>query len=327
MSLPFAHPWALLLLPALALGAWLLRRRGADGVRFGPAPALAGLSSRRARWMARAPGLLRGAAVACLVVAVAGPRTGGTVVEERSDGIAILVALDVSSSMLAQDFRPSRLDAAKATLAEFVAARPGDRIGLVAFAGEALTLVPATADHGILQLAIDGLQVGTLADGTAIGQGLATAANRLRRTEGRSRVVILLSDGENNRGDTDPRDAAKAAAAFGIRVYTVGVGSRGRARVPVARTETGLRYATLPVSIDEPLLTDIARSTGGRYFRATDAAALARVYEEIDRLETSTVQVRRSVAWREWHLPFLLAAAVLLLAEWFGRAGRWGRVP
>ncbi|HEX5726695.1 MAG TPA: VWA domain-containing protein, partial [Longimicrobiaceae bacterium] len=242
--------------------------------------------------------------------------------------IAIMLAMDVSSSMLAEDFRPgNRLAAAKRTVRRFVAGRRHDRIGLVAFAGEALTLVPATLDYGVLAGSIQGLQVGQLVDGTAIGMGLATAANRLARAEGRSKVIVLMSDGENNRGDIDPRAAARAAAAYGIRIYTVGVGSRGMARVPVARTATGLRFRLLPVNVDEPLLREIATSTGGRYFRATDAEALRRIYAEIDRLETTPVRVRRHVAVTEWYLPFLLGGAAVLLGGWFLRATRWGRVP
>lgn len=263
-----------------------------------------------------------------LIVAIAGPRTGARVVEETSQGIDIMIALDVSSSMLAEDFAPNRLGAAENTVARFIDARTHDRIGLVAFAAEALTQVPATGDHAILAQALGNVEVGMLEDGTAIGLGLATAANRLKQAGGQSRVIILMSDGENNRGSVDPRSAAKAAAAFGIRVFTIGVGSRTRARIPVAITANGtLRYAWMPVSIDEPLLNEIARTTGGRYFRATDQRALERVYSEIDRLVKTNVKVRRYVRFSERYLPFLLAAAVLLVAEWCFRATRWGRVP
>ena len=329
MRFGFANPWALALLPLVVL--WLLRLRRARGeaVVFSRAPTLAAIGSRRAAVLGAVPEILRALAFAVLIVALAGPRTSATVVEEEAEGIAIMIAVDVSSSMLAEDFQPrNRLGAAKQTVARFVQGREHDRIGLVAFAGEAITRVPATVDYAVLTAALDNLEAGQLADGTAIGLGLATAANRLRRTPGESRVIILMSDGENNRGNVDPRAAAKAAAEYGIRVFTIGVGSRGVARIPVARTPTGmLRYGFLPVSIDEPLLREIASSTGGRYYRATDTRALRAVYAEIDRLVKTKVEVRRYVRFTPWYLPLLLAGAALVLLEWCFRATRWGRVP
>lgn len=328
MRLEFAHPWALLMLALVPVWWWRVRRARDAGIIFSRAGTVARLGTRGAAFLGVLPEILRTAALVSLIVGIAGPRTGARVVEETSQGIDIMIALDVSSSMLAEDFAPNRLGAAKETVGRFVDARPHDRIGLVAFAAEALTQVPATGDHDILGQAIGNVQVGMLEDGTAIGLGLATAANRLKQAAGQSRVIILMSDGENNRGSVDPRAAAKAAAAFGIRVFTIGVGSRTRARIPVAITANGrLRYAWMPVSIDEPLLNDIARTTGGRYFRATDQRALERVYAEIDRLVKTKVNVRRYVRFTERYLPFLLAAAVLLVAEWCFRATRWGRVP
>lgn len=328
MSVVFGHPWALLLLAVLPFWWWRVRAARDTAVVFSRASTLAAMGSRGAAFLGVLPEILRAAALVFLVVAIARPRTGARVVEETSEGIDIMLALDVSSSMLAEDFAPNRLGAAKVTLLDFVEGRGHDRIGLVAFAGEALTQVPATADHELLGSALSNVRVGILEDGTAIGLGLATAANRLKQAAGQSKVVILLSDGENNRGSVDPRAAARAAAAFGIRVFTVGVGSRSRARIPVAITPDGrLRYAWMPVSIDEGLLTEIARETGGRYYRATDARALQRIYAEIDRLVKTKVQVRRYVRFTERYLPLLLAAAVLLVAEWCFRATKWGRVP
>lgn len=328
MSLHLVHPWALLLL--LALPAWwvLARRRGRPALALPRAGGLAALRSRGAGWAARAPGALRALAWVLLVVALARPRTGATVVEREARGISIVVAMDVSSSMLAEDFRPAnRLEVAKRTTLRFVRGRESDRIGVVVFAGEALTQVPVTTDYAVLAGALQAISAGMLEDGTAIGLGLATAVNRLRRLPGESKVVILLSDGENNRGGIDPRDAARAAAAYGVRVYTIGVGSEGVARVPVARGAAGLRYAYLPVSIDEELLTDIARVTGGRYFRAADPGALERVYAAIDRMVKTPVVVRRRVRHTEWYLPFLLAGALLLAGEGWLRGSRWGVVP
>jgi Ca-activated chloride channel family protein len=328
VRLAFAHPWALLMLALVPVWWWRVRRARDTAIVFSRASTLSALGTRGAAFLGVLPEILRTGALVSLILAIAGPRTGARVVEEASEGIDIMLALDVSSSMLAEDFPPNRLGAAKSTMASFVENRPHDRIGLVAFAGEALTQVPATADHNLLGVALDQVHVRMLEDGTAIGLGLATAANRLKQTAGQSRVIILMSDGDNNRGAVDPRDAAKAAAAFGIRVFTIGVGSRTRARIPVAVTPNGmLRYAWMPVSIDEPLLQEIARTTGGRYYRATDARALARIYGEIDRLVKTRVQVRRFVRFTERYLPFLLAAAALLVAEWCFRATRWGRVP
>jgi len=240
----------------------------------------------------------------------------------------VMIALDVSSSMLAQDFRPSnRLEVAKRTVADFVRARPDDRIGLVTFAGEALTQVPATGDHDLLLQALERVEWGQLGSGTAVGMGLATAVNRLRSLPGEGKVVVLMSDGANTAGSVLPRDAARAAATLGIRVYAVGVGSTGLVRAPVERTASGFRYAMVPARIDVAAMTDVARATGGRYFEATDADALRRVYAEIDRLERTPVTVTHRVLRTDRALPFVLLAAAALLAEWMHRASRWGRLP
>lgn len=327
MNVELVHPWALLLL--LGIPAYLvwLRRTRPRALPLPRAAGLAHLRSRRAAWWARLPDAARLLALALLVVALARPRTGASMTETRAEGIAIVVAMDVSSSMLAEDFRPAnRLEVAKRTTARFVQGRRFDRIGLVAFAGEALTQVPTTVDYPLILGALQGLQAGVLRDGTAIGMGLATAVNRLRHLPGESKVVILLSDGENNRGEIDPRAAARAAEALGIRVFTIGVGSEGVARVPVARGAAGLRYAYLPVRIDEELLREIARTTGGEYFRATDPQALREVYARIDRMVKTPVEVRRYVRHTEWYLPFLLAGAALLALEWLVRGSRRGGV-
>lgn len=330
MTFGFAQPWALLVLPLLFLAWWLTRNRRGSAVPFSRAATLRSISSPAARRLARLPGWLRAAGIVLLVIALAGPRTGASVVDADAEGIAIVLVLDISSSMLAEDFAPrNRLNVAKQTLAEFVAGREYDRIGLVAFAGEALTQVPITIDYPVIYRSLEQLQAGAglLEDGTAIGTAIATAANRLRRAPGESRVMIVLTDGENNRGQIDPITAARAAAAFDIRIYTVGVGSEGVAPIPVSSGPFGIQYANLPVHIDEELLTEIASLSGGRYFRATNEAALDSIYHEIDRLETTTVQVRRYVNYTPHHLPFLLLAVLMLGAEWSVRSSRWGRVP
>jgi Ca-activated chloride channel family protein len=316
--------WLLLLAPLYLL--WALR--GGVGVTHPAADSLAAPGSRSQVAWAALPPALRALALALLVLALAGPRTPGGVVEDRSAGVPMVVALDVSSSMLAEDFRPrNRLEVAKQTIARFVAGRPDDPIGLVAFAGEAITLVPITTYDAVLRNALQSLRVGLLDDGTALGDGLAIAVDRLRRVAGRDKVIILMSDGESNRGAIEPLQAARAAAAFGIQVYTIGVGSQGVARVPVGRAPAGFRYAELPVGIDEPLLREIAELTGGSYFRATSPEALHEIYARIERLIATPLETRRRVLYREWTHWLLGAAAALLAAEWLLRGSRWGAVP
>ena len=326
LGVTFAAPWALLLL--LPLLGWLLWRRR----RRPPAlvHARAGLLAHgpaSGRWTARTLILLRVIALAGIVVAMARPRTGARTETLRGDGISIVIAMDISSSMLAEDFQPdNRLAVAKETAKEFIAAREADQVGIVAFAGEALTQVPLTLDYPVLLAAIDNLQPGQLEDGTAIGTALITATNRLRDADGRSRVVILLTDGESNRGAIDPRTAAQAAAATGVRVHTVGIGSEGVAPVPVGRGVFGLRYENRPVRIDEALLEDIARTTGVRYQRARDAEALRRTYEQIDALERAPMREARLVRYRDWYMWPLAAALVALMLE-LGLVWRRGPLP
>ena len=319
----FASPWVLLLL--LLLPAWWIyrRRRHPPAIVFARVGELA-RGPRAGRGVARLLFVLRNLLLAGVIIALARPRSGARAENVTSEGINIVLTIDLSSSMLAQDFQPqNRLEVAKDVVNRFVAARRSDRIGVVAFAAEALTQVPLTTDYPVVHAAVNNLQAGQLEDGTAIGTAIATAANRLRSAPGNSRVMILLTDGENNRGAIDPRTAAQAAGAFGIKIYTVGVGTEGMAPVPVGRGLFGLRYENRPVRIDEALLTDVARSTGGRYFRARDAAALRSIYEQIDRLERVPVRTRTYVRYTEqfrWPLGLALAALAteLLLLAWRG---------
>jgi Ca-activated chloride channel family protein len=322
----FASGWALPLLLALP-GWWLWRRRRKPAaIVFSRVSALA-KGPRAGRGVTRTLFLLRNLVLLGGVLALARPRSGARAEDVSSEGINIVIAFDISSSMLAQDFQPqNRLEVARDKVKQFVALRKSDRIGVVAFSGEALTQVPLTTDYPVVQQAINSLQPGQLEDGTAIGTAIATSANRLRDAPGASRVMVLLTDGVNNRGSIDPRTAARAAAALGIRIYTIGVGTEGMAPVPVGRGLFGLRYEMRPVEIDDRLLTEVARLTGGRYFRARDAAALDRITREIDRLERVPVQTRTYVRFTElYRWPLVLA--LLALAGEILLVARRGPLP
>jgi Ca-activated chloride channel family protein len=310
-------PQALVLLLVLPVW-WIWRRRYAPAAIVFSRTGVLARGPRAGKGIARAIFVLRNVAIAGLVVALARPRSGARVENVTTSGINIVLAIDLSSSMLAQDFLPNnRLEVAKSKVKQFISARTSDRIGLVAFAGEALTQVPLTTDYPVVLQAVDNLQAGQLEDGTAIGTAIATAANRLRDAPGRSRVMIVVTDGVNNRGEIDPFTAAKAAAVYGIKIYGIGVGSEGFAPVPVGRTVFGLRFENQPVKIDEDLLRNVAAFTGGRYFRARDAAALERIYSQINRLERVPVQTRSYVRYTElfrWALAVSLLALVTELA-------------
>jgi Ca-activated chloride channel homolog len=315
-DLHFGSPLVLLLL--LLIPAWWLwrRRHRAPAIVFSRADILA--RGRRGGAMTRRLlNTLRVLLLAGIIVALARPRSGAHTENVDSEGINIVVAIDLSSSMLSEDFQPqNRLEVAKEKVKQFILGRHSDRIGLVAFAGEALTQVPLTTDYPVVLQAVSNLQAGQLEDGTAIGTAIATAANRLRDAPGRSRVLILLTDGVNNRGSVDPLTAAKAAAAYGIKIYGIGVGSAGMAPVPVGRNAAGgLNYQYQPVEIDEGLLTNIARMTGGRYFRARDAAALQNIYAQIDQLERAPVHSSSIVRYRELYRWPLVIGLLALFGE------------
>jgi Ca-activated chloride channel homolog len=309
----FASAWALPLLLVLPAWWWWRRKRHTPAIVFSRVAALA-KGPRAGRGITRMLFLLRNLALLGGILALARPRSGARAEDVTSEGINIVIAFDISSSMLAQDFQPqNRLEVAREKVRQFVQMRRSDRIGIVAFSGEALTQVPLTTDYPVVNTAINNLQPGQLQDGTAIGTAIATAANRLKDAPGASRVMVLLTDGVNNRGSIDPRTAARAAAAVGIRIYTIGVGTEGMAPVPVGRGLFGLRYEMRPVEIDDALLTEVARLTGGRYFRARDAAALDRITREIDRLERVPVQTRTYVRFTElYRWPLMLAMLALV---------------
>ncbi len=258
--------------------------------------------------------VLRVLALVFLILVLARPQSINNLHSETSEGIDIVMALDLSSSMLARDFRPDRLEAAKDVAIEFISGRPSDRIGLTVFSAESFTQCPLTIDHAVLINMLKDLKSGMLEDGTAIGLGLATAISRLKESEAKSKVIILLTDGVNNRGSIAPVTAAEIAKTFGIRVYTVGVGTRGTAPYPV-ETPFGIQFQDMKVEIDEAMLTDIAKLTDGKYFRATNNEKLRNIYKEIDKLEKSKIEVSEYTKRKEEYLWFALIAAFFLAIE------------
>lgn len=257
---------------------------------------------------------LRTLAFIFLVIVLARPQATNKFQDMSTEGIDIMLTMDISGSMLARDFRPDRLEAAKNVATEFISGRPYDRIGLVVFSGESFTQCPLTTDHAVLINLMREIQSGMIEDGTAIGMGLANAINRIKDSEAKSKVIILLTDGINNRGEIAPATAAEIAKTYGIRVYTIGVGTRGMAPYPV-QTPFGTQYQNMPVEIDEDILNQIAQETGGRYFRATDNDKLLQVYGEIDKLEKSIIDVRQFSRKEEKFLLPAIAAFCLVVLE------------
>ena len=258
--------------------------------------------------------VLRVLAIVFLVIALARPQSSNDWKNVSSEGIDIVMSLDISSSMLAQDFEPNRLEAAKDVATQFITGRQQDKIGLVIFSGESFTQCPLTTDHAVLINLFSDIKSGMIEDGTAIGLGLANAVNRLKDSDAKSRVIILLTDGVNNRGEIAPVTAAELAKTYGIRVYTVGIGTQGTAPYPF-QTPFGIQMQNMPVEIDEATLTDIAELTGGKYFRATDNNKLKAIYEEIDQMEKRKIEVTQFSTKKEAYKGYALWAALFLLLE------------
>ncbi len=328
-DLLFANPeWLyglLLLIPMIAWYVWRQLRRSAT-LRFSGLQPFEKTGTPVRAWLRHLLFVLRVLAVALLFVVMARPQSVNRWQKVNTEGIDIIIDLDISSSMLAQDFKPNRLEAAKNVAIRFITGRPNDRIGLVVFSGESFTQCPLTTDHAVLINLFLQVKSGMIEDGTAIGDGLATAINRLKDSKAKSKVVILLTDGMNNRGEIAPLTAAKIANTFGIRVYTIGVGTLGTAPYPV-QTPYGTRYQQMKVQIDEPMLKKIASMTGGKYFRATDNKKLQEIYNEIDKMEKSKIDVKQFSRKEEEYMKFALWAAILLLAEVFLRKTVFRTIP
>jgi len=304
----------LLLIPMTAWYVWRQRHRQTVLRHSGLQP-FGGMPVPVRAYLRHLLFVLRLLAVALLFIVMARPQSVNRWQKVSTEGIDIIIDLDISSSMLAQDFNPNRLEAAKDVAIRFISGRPDDRIGLVVFSGESFTQCPLTTDHAVLINLFREVKSGMIEDGTAIGDGLATAINRLKDSKARSKVVILLTDGMNNAGEIAPLTAAEIAKTFGIRVYTIGVGTRGTAPYPV-QTPYGIRYQQMRVQIDEEVLQKIAAMTGGKYFRATNNRKLEEIYKEIDRMEKSKIDVKQFSKRQEEYMRFALLAALLLLLEW-----------
>ena len=314
----FANPYLLWLLVLLApMIAYYIYRtlQGGAAIRISTIEGVRRAPRTLRYWLRHAPFVLRCAAFVLLVVALARPQDVDEQRRSSAEGIDIMLAVDVSGSMLARDFRPDRITAAKEVAGRFIADRYGDRLGLVVFAGEAFTQSPLTTDQSTLQTMLSRIRSGIIEDGTAIGNGLATAINRLRESDAKSKVIILLTDGVNNRGEIAPLMAADIAADMGIKVYTIGVGTRGKAPYPVVDMFGNMSFQPMDVEIDEKTLEGIAERTGGRYFRATDNDKLQSIYDEINQLEKSKVEVTDYTVYHERFLALLLAALGVLLLE------------
>ena len=313
----FASPGYLFLLLFLipVVGWYIYELHKADAsVQMSSATTLKRSTRSWRVYLLHVPFVLRVAAITLLSIALARPQLTNRWSSESTEGIDIMMALDISGTMQAEDLKPNRLEAAKQVASDFVIARPNDQIGLVVFAGESFTQCPLTTDHAVLVNLFKSVKFGMIEDGTAIGLGLANAVNRMKDSPTKSKVVILLTDGSNNRGDIDPLTAAEIAKTFGIRVYAVGVGSHGQARVPV-QTPIGVQYMTMDSEFDEKALQNIASTTGGQYFRATDNNSLKQIYEQIDQLEKTKLRVREYAKHTDTFAPFLMAALLCLLAE------------
>lgn len=315
-DITFGQPWMLLLFLLLPVLIYWKYSKGRKQMAAIGVSSIKGLTESKSwkNYFQQFPFILRMLALACIIIALARPQTRFDETQREGEGIDIILAIDVSGSMTAQDFTPNRMEAAKKVAQEFVDDRPSDRIGVVIFAGESFTQCPLTTDHFVLKSQISQIRNGLLEDGTAIGSGLATSVDRLKNSKSKSKVVILLTDGMNNGGLIDPSTALEIAKTFHVKVYTIGVGTDGYAPTPVS-TPLGIVMQSQKVSIDETLLKNIAQQTGGQYFRATDNQSLEKIYSQIDKMEKSKVEITTFHHYSEKFYPFVFAALTLLLLE------------
>jgi len=329
-KIEFAYPaffYALTLVPLLVAWYFWRGRKGTAPLSLSGFENLDDKQDSARIWMRHVLAMLRMAVITLLIVVLARPQSSNQWEQVTTEGIDIVMCLDVSGSMRAMDFKPNRLEASKNVGIEFVNARQNDRFGLVVFAGESFTQCPMTTDRAVVINFMKEIDFGVIEDGTAIGMGLATAVNRIKDSKAKSKVIILLTDGVNNRGDVGPVTAAELAAGFGIRVYTIGVGSQGNAPMPVQDMFGRTIMQNMPVEIDEDVLRVIAQTTDGSYFRATDNNKLREIYQEIDQLEKTRLDVKQFSKKKEEYFPFLLAALLILLTEVFLRYTLFRTIP
>ena len=325
----FASPdyfYLLLLIPVIVVWYIFRFRRSQPSLRVSSTMAFAKISRGNKTWLYHGLFVLRMMAFVLLVIALARPQSTSSHNDVNVEGIDIVIAQDISGSMLAEDFTPNRIEAAKEVGIDFIKGRPTDRIGLVVFSGESFTQCPLTTDHNVLINLYSELHSGMIDDGTALGDGLATAVNRLKESKTLSKVIILLTDGVNNMGSVDPVSASEIAKLYGVRVYTIGVGTQGYAPIPV-QTPFGTQLQNMPVEIDEALLEHIAQMTGAKYFRAMNKAALVDIYKEIDRMEKSKIDVTEFRKKSEEFMPWALAGMLLLITELLLRYSVFRRLP
>lgn len=325
----FANPEAfylLLFIPAAILWYWYKGSKSIPTIQISDLSIFPVKRNRLKEFLLYFTWALRIAAWGFLVIALARPQSTTSRQDVSIEGIDIILAMDISGSMKAEDFKPNRLEAAKEVAKDFIKSRTNDRLGLVVFSGESFTQCPLTTDHGVLLTLVDEIKSGMIVDGTAIGDGLGTSVNRLKDSEAVSKIIILLTDGENNSGFIDPLSAAEIARLHNLRVYTIGVGTIGTAPFPV-ETPFGIQYLQMEVRIDEPLMQQIADLTGGQYFRATDKRKLEDIYMEIDQLEKSKIDVTEFRKRTEEFKPFALAALLLLVLDFLISATLLRRFP
>jgi len=316
-DITFAYPiflWLLLLMPAVVYWYWKKQNKVTPDFNFSSLQIFSRAPKTLKEKLANIPAWLRVLAIIFFIIAVARPQSFSSGENLYTEGIDIAMVLDISGSMLAEDFKPNRVEAAKKVIDEFIAGRTNDKIGLVIFSGESFTQCPLTIDYNVLRNLLKEIHTGMIEDGTAIGNAIANGVNRLKDSKSKSKVMILLTDGVNNRGEIDPLTAAQIAQKFGIRIYTVGVGSTTDAPYPF-QTPFGIRYQTIPVEIDENVLNQIASITNGKYFRATDNRKLAQIYDEIDRLEKTRVEVTSYRNAKELFYGWAFVGLFLLLAD------------
>lgn len=319
--------WLLILIPIyIGYKVWFVLTKKDPSLTFSSTNFLKNLPGNYRAYLIWLTPILYVAAYTLFVVALTRPQLENSNIERSAEGIDIIMSIDISSSMLAEDISPNRLSAAKSVASDFINERLSDRIGINVFARESFTVVPPTLDHDLVKNMLETIDVGTVRDGTAIGMGIATSINRLRDSEAESKVIILLTDGMNNAGEIDPITAGEMAATFGIRIYTLGIGTRGTAPYPVDDPVFGRRYQNVEVNIDEEMLTQVANQTGGQYYRATDLQELIAIYNEIDQLEQSEIEEIIYID-REDLYPWYLGSGILLLLLGFLNERFFARSP